>query len=493
MLHRLFAIALCTIFVSGCGVVPLPVGLSDPTAPPPLRAQDAEFRTVAARWFGIWSDDSAAIAEAEALFAPEADALFFDGFLPLEGHFGHEGWTAASRRAARARFKSFELSPRQGVWLRRIGDRAILSVYFKVAFEAADAKPFETDGEATLVCERRAGTWTIVHEHTSFSLLEDRLGGEDFSESSPPLDHVHARDPEFQRLIDEYLTELAASRGAGASRADAPARFFAPGADTLVWDPTSRRPLVSWSSVAAHRDAPDLRIYLTNKTSRGDVRVWKSGDLAWATFTFTARATRRDGDRFEVLGRQTDVFQKIGGAWKIVHEHASVPIGPGGTPALSSERMTARLPRTTRSVPVLPSTPALVETAASKVSFDELAAQYAAAWSLSNGAFDEKKIALLYAPEGREASHTFVDGQPWTLPLRRQLWTEAMQELVLTPEKDLTAVRHGNIAWTTNTQHAVFQQRDGTRGDFRQFHSAVWEFKDGRWLIVSEHVTVEKP
>lgn len=483
---RWISFALLALFAWSCGVVPLPVGVSDPTAPPPLRAQDSEFRKLAARWFGVWSQDAGAISEAEALFAPDATAVFFDGFLPLEGHFGRDGWSAEGRRVMTGRFRDFEVKPREGVWLRRSGDRAVASVYYELSFEDS-SKKVETDGQTSLIFERRDGIWLIVHEHTSFSLLEDRLDGEPVADTSPSLDHLHPRDPEFQKLIDEYLTELAASRAASASNADAPARFFAPGPDTLIWDPTSRRPLVSWSGVAAHRDAPDLRIYLTRKASRGDVRVWKVGDMAWATFTFTARATRRDGGRFDVLGRQTNVFQKIDGAWKIVHEHASIPLGPDGKAAISATRPVAR---TTRTTPLEP-TAALADPAASKVSFGDLVTEYAAAWSISNGAFDEKRIARLYAPEGRDTSRTIVGGQSWTLSLRRQMWTEAMQEMTLTPSKDLNAVRRGDVAWTTNTQDAVFQQRDGTKGRLRQFQTAVWELRDGRWLIVSEHVSVE--
>lgn len=491
MLQRWITLALLSIFSAGCGVVPLPVGLSDPTAPPPLRAQDAEFRTLAARWFGVWSSDTALVAEAEALFAPEAYAQFFDGFVPLEGHFGRAAFSAAGRREALSKFASFELSPREGVWLRRSGDRAIVSVHFRIAFDGESAKRSETDGASTLLCERRGSSWMIVHEHTSFALLEDRLGGEPIEEGGS-FDHVHPRDAEFQGLIDEYLSEFALSRAADASKADAPARFFARGADVLVWDPTSRRPLISWASVAAHRDAPDLRIYLTNKVSRGDVRVWKSGDLAWATFTFNARATRRDGDRFELVGRQTNVFQKIGGAWKIVHEHASVPFGASGTPALPSERVAARTPRTTRATPKRPTTVTVLETQASQVSLEHSISDYAAAWSVANGAFDEKRIAELYAPEGIAASRTYVDGQPWTYSFRRQMWGELMQEMTLTPEKDRAVVRRGNVAWTTVTYSAKFKQRDGTEGVLRQFQSAVWELEGGRFVIRSEHVTVDR-
>lgn len=492
MLRRWFCLVVCLQSLVSCGVVPLPAGLTDPTAPPPLRAQDAEFRTLAARWFGVWSTDAAAIAEAEALFAPEADAVYFDGFLPLEGGFGRDGWSAATRAAARARFSGLEIVPREGLWLRRIGDRAIVSVYFRVVLDADSSQPTSTDGESTLICERRSGVWTIVHEHTSFNLIEEKLGGEPIDAGASRFEHVHAHDSEFAALIDEYLGEFAVSRGSDASRADAPARFFASDPDVLVWDPTSRRPLASWSSVAAHRDAPDLRVYLSNKTRRGDVRVWKRGDLAWAVFTFNARATRRNGDRFELVGRQTDVFQKLGGAWKIVHEHASVPFGPDGTPGVRSELVAAlNAPIVTR----IERQPAQVAPVAdpelSKVSFDERLSEYAAAWSIQRGAFDENRIARLYSPEGLEASRTFVDGAAWTLPFRRQVWAEVMETMTLAPERDVTAVRRRDVAWTTNTQAGTFQQRDGTRGTVRQFQSAVWEYREGRWLIVSEHVTVE--
>lgn len=271
MNSRFALAALLFAFVCGCGVVPLPVGLSDPTAPPPLRAQDADFRTLVARWFGIWSRDSAAIADAEALFATDADAQFFDGFTPLEGHFGREGFGAASRQAARERFEKFELVPREGVWLRRLGDRAIASAHFRVTLRGNDDRQGETDGHSTLICERRAGSWVIVHEHTSFALLDDWLGGEPVPVESSASEHMRARDVEFQRLIDEYLSAFALSRFSDAARADAPSRYFAPKVDALVWDPTSRRALISWSSVAAHRDAPDLRIFLSNKDRKSVV------------------------------------------------------------------------------------------------------------------------------------------------------------------------------------------------------------------------------
>lgn len=481
---------------SACGVVPLPIGPSDPTAPPPLRAQDANFRTLVAQWFGVWSTDKASIVEAEALFTPEADAHFFDGFMPLEGRFGAAGWCAAARRSARERFARFDVTPREGVWLRRLGDRAIASVPFRVALRSPGGKAGETDGRTTLVWERRDGAWRIVHEHTSFALIEEWLGGEDMTSDASADDHIHPRDAEFQALVDAYLAALAESRSSDAPKADAPARFFAPDQDVLTWNPTSRRPLLGWSGVAAHRDAVDLRIYLTRKQSRGDVRVWKNGDLAWATFTFNARATRRDGERFDVVGCQTDVFQKIDGDWRIVHEHASIPYGPDGTPGMRSEfAQSGAESHTPRGIPPSPApspvSAARAGTDAPNVSFDALLVDYCRAWSMKGGAFDENGIARLYSTEGLESARTYLDGEPWTVAVKMGLWTEGANALTLASEPDSKFVRRGNLAWTSNTQTIDFVPRQGPAVKGRQFQTAIWEFQNGRWVIVHEHVTLK--
>ena len=498
MHSRVPFLALALAWLSACGVVPLPIGPSDPTAPPPLRAQDAEFRTLVARWFGVWSNDDARVAEAESLFTSDADALFFDGLLPLEGEFGAEGWRAASRRAATSRFAKFEVVPREGVWLRRNGDRAIASVPFVVDLQNEAGRAAETDGHATLVWEKRAGTWKIVHEHTSLALLEDWLGGIDADLEGPESDHVRAREPEFQRFIDDYLTVFDASRTSDAVRSNAPSRFFDPTGDVVVWDPTSRRPLMGWAGVAAHRDAMDLRVQLSNKQSRRDVRVWKSGDMAWATFTFTARATRRDGDRFEVAGRQTNVFQKIDGAWRIVHEHASIPYGPSGTPAIPSEvalaRGGARASRSgssTSTTGVVNASAPRADAANETTTFAGLVREQASAWTTLDGRFDWSRILATCCRDG------FVildDLAPGSFTSRAELETSfpAFANFVVVPRDDLRVVRHGDVAWTTNTQDLRFTPAEGTEQERVRVQTAIWELRAGRWYLVHVHTSTRR-
>jgi ketosteroid isomerase-like protein len=488
-----FRIALAAT-LAACGVVPLPVGPSDPLAPPPLRAQNVEFQTLATRWFGIWSTDPKVVADAEALFAPDADAIFFDGFMPVEGEFGPPGWRAETRRASILRFDSFNVTPSEGVWLRRNGDRAIASIPFRVKLSAG-GRSGETDGCTTLMFEHRGGAWKIVHEHTSFGLLEEWLGGIDADLEPPPQDHIHPGDVEFQLLIDTYLAELEASRSADLLRSNAPGRFFAPDLEVLVFEPTSRRPLLGWASVAAHRDAIDLRIDLTNKQSRKDVRVWKNGDWAWATFTFTTRATRRDGDRFELVGRQTDVFQRIDGKWLIVHEHASVPYGPEGTPGVRSEIVLARSdPRTTRSMPRLPvivPASSAIDAITDRQEFQSLLFDYAADWSTTDGALDWPRMLRLYASGDRlvffEAPHGSIPAHKSIEEKRAAM--RANRDVTVTTRDDLHVTRNGNVAWTTITLDIVTTGADGVESRSAEYQTAIWERRGVRWVIVNEHLS----
>lgn len=51
-------------------------------------------------------------------------------------------------------------------------------------------------------------------------------------------------------------------------------------------------------------------------------------DVAYAHYILPFSATMKDGTKFAVDGRGTDVLRKLEGTWKIVHEHFSVPVDP---------------------------------------------------------------------------------------------------------------------------------------------------------------------
>lgn len=57
-----------------------------------------------------------------------------------------------------------------------------------------------------------------------------------------------------------------------------------------------------------------------------DLRVHSRGSLAWATFTFGADLTSKQGATSHLDGRWTMVLEKRGKGWIVVHEHVSVPL-----------------------------------------------------------------------------------------------------------------------------------------------------------------------
>jgi len=58
-----------------------------------------------------------------------------------------------------------------------------------------------------------------------------------------------------------------------------------------------------------------------------DFKVIKSGDLAVTTLTMNLLFTNKNGVASKMQVRDTDVWEKQGGKWLIVHEHVSVPAG----------------------------------------------------------------------------------------------------------------------------------------------------------------------
>ncbi len=58
-----------------------------------------------------------------------------------------------------------------------------------------------------------------------------------------------------------------------------------------------------------------------------DLRVHSHAGLAWATFTFGADITNKQGATSHLDGRWTMVLEKRPKGWTVVHEHVSVPLG----------------------------------------------------------------------------------------------------------------------------------------------------------------------
>ena len=121
--------------------------------------------------------------------------------------------------------------------------------------------------------------------------------------------------------------------------------------------------------------------------------------------------------------------------------------------------------------------------------FKALIKQYYEAWSSAN----TDKPAPLYA---KDPDLVFYD----VAPLKYTGWEEYKQGVqknlldqissgVLTPKDDLKVNRRGNIAWTTVTGHFSAKMKDGKAMEMETRHTAIWEKRGGKWLIVHEHVS----
>ena len=125
--------------------------------------------------------------------------------------------------------------------------------------------------------------------------------------------------------------------------------------------------------------------------------------------------------------------------------------------------------------------------------FKAMIAQYYAAWST----LDPDKAAKYYA---KDADLPFFD----VAPLKYKNWadyragvikafTETMSSGKLTPNNDLKITQRGTVVWTTLTFHLSATPKTGGSMELECRHTAIWEKRGGKWLIVHEHVSAPLP
>jgi ketosteroid isomerase-like protein len=68
-----------------------------------------------------------------------------------------------------------------------------------------------------------------------------------------------------------------------------------------------------------------------------DFTAWKQGNVAWAAYTLAFEIEPKTGEVMKSEGRCTDVFEKRGDQWLIVHEHVSAPM-PEAPPTPASAK-----------------------------------------------------------------------------------------------------------------------------------------------------------
>lgn len=104
------------------------------------------------------------------------------------------------------------------------------------------------------------------------------------------------------------------------------APFYAKDSDLMFFDVAPMK-YNGWAEYAA--GVPQaFAAYRSGKfTLNDDLRVHRHGNWAWATATWRAELTKKDGSGEHLEGRYSVILEKRGKQWLNVHEHMSVPLG----------------------------------------------------------------------------------------------------------------------------------------------------------------------
>ena len=119
---------------------------------------------------------------------------------------------------------------------------------------------------------------------------------------------------------------------------DAIMKVYAPGQALVVFDVIPPRQYVGaaayrkdWQTFLDNFDGP-ITVELT------DLDIGADRNLAYSHSIQRVAGTDKQGKKLDLTVRVTDVYQKIGGRWFIVHEHVSVPVDLGSDkPDLASK------------------------------------------------------------------------------------------------------------------------------------------------------------
>jgi len=102
--------------------------------------------------------------------------------------------------------------------------------------------------------------------------------------------------------------------------------YYAPDEDLTYFD---LAPL-KYDNWAEYRAGAQKGLFEPNSSLKAkmndDLRVHSSGKFAWATFTFGADITSKQGATTHLDARWTMVLEKRAKGWIVVHEHVSAPL-----------------------------------------------------------------------------------------------------------------------------------------------------------------------
>ena len=140
---------------------------------------------------------------------------------------------------------------------------------------------------------------------------------------------VSAKSPEYIEL-QKFINELFAAWSTDTGKVDYEAigRFYFKEPENVFYVPML--PLEGYKGWHNFRNGIEQNLFNSvskfRLTAKDDLQLWRRDDLAWGTFTFNFSKTSIDQHILEFEARMTAIFERRGGQWLLVHEHASTPL-----------------------------------------------------------------------------------------------------------------------------------------------------------------------
>lgn len=123
-----------------------------------------DFNELIKRYYSAWSTlnpDNAA-----PLYAKDANLVFYD-IVPLKYSGGWQEYSDTFKKSVAPGFSSLTITPNNDLKVTRKGSWALTTLTFHLSAKQKDGTPVEFDGRHTIILEKRAGQWLIIHEHVS--------------------------------------------------------------------------------------------------------------------------------------------------------------------------------------------------------------------------------------------------------------------------------------------------------------------------------------
>ncbi|MDE3136561.1 MAG: nuclear transport factor 2 family protein [Acidobacteriota bacterium] len=125
--------------------------------------------------------------------------------------------------------------------------------------------------------------------------------------------------------------------------------------------------------------------------------------------------------------------------------------------------------------------------------FGRLLTRYCRLWTTAAQADNPAVLSPLYAKDTGLVFYGLSEAEyrgwlAYGQGIKSSLFDNVMS-LQLTPGDDFHVTKLGRVAWTTSILHVAVTWNTGRQQNFDAEQTAVWENRDGHWLIVHEHIS----